>query len=256
MFKPIWSIAANTFREIIRDRILYGIGVFALLLMGVSVALGSLSFAEQSRIAANFAITGVHLSVAVLSIFVGSTLVTKELEKKTIMTLLARPISRWQFLLGKALGLTMINVVVVFALSLVSLLVFVGLGVDPSARFLVSLDGVLLEGVVLMGLALFFSGFATPIVVSSCCVGLYLVGHWLDSLSYFFDKQSGELIYYVTTGMTYVLPNLERFNWRTLAIYPDPIPWKSVYASTFYGLTWFFFLVFATYLVIRRKDLG
>ena len=58
MFKPIWSIAANTFREIIRDRILYGIGVFALLLMGVSVALGSLSFAEQSRIAANFAITG------------------------------------------------------------------------------------------------------------------------------------------------------------------------------------------------------
>src|SRR4051812_34634381 len=98
--KPVWIIAKNTYREIIRDRILYGIVVFALMLVGLSLALGQLTFAEQAKISADFGFIGIQLSAVVLAIFVGSSLVAKEIEKQTILTLLARPITRTQFLLG------------------------------------------------------------------------------------------------------------------------------------------------------------
>src|SRR4051812_6925954 len=104
----LWVIAKNTFREIIRDRILYGLHIFAILLIGFSLVLGELSFAEQTRISINFGLAGIHLSAITLSIFIGSSLVAKEIEKQTILTLLARPVSRLQFLVGKYLGLIMV----------------------------------------------------------------------------------------------------------------------------------------------------
>src|SRR5689334_11892297 len=103
--RPVLIIAINTFREIVRDRILYGILVGAILLILLSLALGQLSFAEQTRIAANFGFTAIHIGAVIVSIFVGSTLVAREIDKKTILTLFVRPISRQQFLFGKCLGL-------------------------------------------------------------------------------------------------------------------------------------------------------
>ena len=83
--RSIYMIALNTYKEIMRDRILYGLIVFALLLIGFSMALGSLSFAEQSRISVNFGFTGIHISVAILSMFVGATLVSKEIRAFRIL---------------------------------------------------------------------------------------------------------------------------------------------------------------------------
>src|SRR3989344_2748310 len=99
--KIIRIIARNTYREIIRDRILYVLILFALLIIGVSLALGQLSFAEQTRISINFGFSAISLSTVVLAVFAGSTLVFKEIEKRTVLTLLARPITRSQFLIGK-----------------------------------------------------------------------------------------------------------------------------------------------------------
>ncbi len=150
--KSVWVLAKNTFLELIRDRILYGLLVFAVLLIGLSLALGQLSFAEQSRISANFGFTAIHLSMVVLSIFVGSTLVAKELDKKTIFTLLARPLSRPQFLLGKCLGLTMVTLTVVMGLAVMLCFVFLGLSVPIDIQYLTALFGIILESFVLLGL--------------------------------------------------------------------------------------------------------
>src|ERR1044071_5461067 len=121
--RPIWILAVNTFREVIRDRILYALIVFAILLIGLSLALGQLSFAEQARISANFGMSAIHLCAVALAIFVGSNLVYKEIEKKTIMTILVRPISRLQFIFGKALGLTMVIVTMILGLACILALV-------------------------------------------------------------------------------------------------------------------------------------
>jgi Cu-processing system permease protein len=137
--RAMMIIASNTFREIIRDRILYGIVVFALLLIGLSLALGGLSFSEEARISANFGFTGIQLSTAVLAIFIGSTLVSRELEKQTILTLLARPITRTQFLLGKLLGLIFVIMTVMAGLALVLALVLMWLKLPIDMSFAVAL---------------------------------------------------------------------------------------------------------------------
>ena len=115
----VFVIAKNTFREVIRDRILYSLVVFALLLVLLSLSLGQLSFDENIRLSANFGFTGIHISAMALAVFIGSTLVAKEIEKQTILTLLARPISRAQFIMGKALGLMAVVNVVVLSLGLI-----------------------------------------------------------------------------------------------------------------------------------------
>lgn len=254
--KVIWVIAYNTFREIIRDRILYGIIVFALLLMAVSVVLGQLSFAEQARISANFGFTGIHLSCVVLAIFVGSTLVAKEIEKKTIMTLLARPITRIQFLIGKSFGLSLVIATVSLGLALVLLVVFLGLGVELNYLFLVGLHGIFLESMVLMGFALLFSSFTRPVMVVSFSAGLFFIGHWMGDLEFFSQKsQSASFILFAKT-IRGVLPNLERFNWRALGIYNEPIGLGEVSLATLNAILWFALLIMLTGLIFRRKDFG
>lgn len=255
-FKSVHVIAKNTYREIIRDRILYGLLVFAVLLIGLSMALGQLSFAEQTRITINFGFTAIHLSAAILSVFVGSTLVGRELEKKTILTLLARPITRAQFVLGKSVGLFAVICVVVLMLAFVLVLLLTSLDASVNGVFLVGLYGVLIEAAVLLSLTIFFGSFASPMLAVSFTIGLFLIGHWLDSLKYFAEKSQSHLFKIFSKIIQNILPNLELFNWRSLFIYSDPIPIHEVLYSTGYGFAWCTFLITLSALILQRRDLG
>jgi Cu-processing system permease protein len=254
--KVISIIALNTFREIIRDRVLYGLIIFALLLIGVSLALGQLSFQEQARISANFGLTGIHLSSIALAIFVGSTLVIKEIDKKTILTLLARPISRVQFLIGKAFGLAAIIATVIFGLSVVLAFIFYFLEMEINYRFFIAIFGIFLEALVLLGVSLVFSSFTRPILVVSYCVALFLIGHWLDSLKFFAEKSESESFKMFSDIVAKIIPNLETFNWRALPIYGEDILVSEVLSSALYSVSWLGLLLTITALIIRRKDLG
>jgi Cu-processing system permease protein len=254
--KPIWVIAKNTYREIIRDRILYGLFVFAILLISLSLALGQLSFAEQTRITINFGFTAIHLSAAILSIFVGSTLVGREIEKKTILTLLARPVSRTQFIVGKSFGLMAVIFVAVALLSLVLSGILFTLNLPITGSFLVGVYGILLEAAILLSLTLFFGTFASPMLSVSFSIGIFLVGHWLESMKYFADKSESQAFKFFTKTVRSVLPNLESFNWRSLFVYGDAIPVSNVMTASVYALSWGVFLVTVSALILRRRDLG
>lgn len=256
IFKVVHIIAKNTFREIIRDRILYGLLVVAVLLIGLSLALGQLSFAEQTRITINFGFTAIHLSAAILSIFVGSTLVGRELEKKTILTLLARPITRAQFVLGKSVGLLSVICVVVLMLAFILMLLLTSLGASINELFLVGLYGILIEASVLLSLTIFFGSFASPMLAVSFSIGLFLIGHWLDSLKYFSEKSESYVFKGFAKVVKNVLPNLELFNWRALFVYGDPIPVHEVIYSSGYGFAWCILLVTLSALILQRRDLG
>ncbi len=252
--KSVWVLAKNTFLELIRDRILYGLLVFAVLLIGLSLALGQLSFAEQSRISANFGFTAIHLSMVVLSIFVGSTLVAKELDKKTIFTLLARPLSRPQFLLGKCLGLSMVTLTVVMGLAVMLCFVFLGLSVPIDIQYLTALFGIILESFVLLGLTIFFGSFASPAMVVTSSIGFFLIGHWLNDLSFFASKSKSEAFLRFSDLVSSFLPNLEKFNWRSAVIYQEKISGFEVIAALGYSLAWFMLLMTLTSIILRRKD--
>lgn len=252
----VFVIAKNTFREIIRDRILYGLFIFAILLIGLSLVLGQLSFAEQVRISANFGFTAIHLSAVIVSIFIGSTLVTKEMDKKTVMTLLVRPISRLEFLLGKGVGLLAVILVVISFLAAILALVFLGLGVRMDLVFIAALHGIFLESIILLALAIFFSCFATPVMVVAFSVGLFLIGHWMNSLSFFINEKSSEGLRFFAKIIMAIIPNLETFNWRSHVIFDDAIPSAEFISANFYSVSWFVLLLTLSAFLIRRKDFG
>ncbi len=255
-FKSIYIVAHNTYREIIRDRILYGLLVFAVLLIGLSIALGQLSYAEQARITIDFGFTAIHLSAAILSIFVGSTLVGREIEKKTILTLLARPITRAQFIIGKSLGLIAVISVVVGILAIVLACILIPVEAHINEAFFIGLYGVLIEAGVLLAVTVFFGVFATPMMAVSFAIGTFMIGHWLDSLKFFAEKSQSETFKVFAKIVQAGLPNLELFNWRALFVYNDPIPVQDVLYATAYGFFWWVFLVAISAIILQRRDLG
>lgn len=247
-------IAVNTFREIIRDRILYGIVVFALILLGVSIALGSLGIQEQVRISLNFGFMGIQLSLVVLSIFVGSTLVYKEIEKQTVTTLLARPLSRVDFLLGKFFGLVLIIFVVMAGLSVVLMVLSWGLGFQVKSSFFLALYGIFLESLVLLSVTLFFGSFSRPIMTVIFALGVFLIGHWSESLSYF-ALRSESRGYQIFAKLIQVgIPNLESFNWKDYPLYDEVMMSHEVGFATLLGVGWCMVLLAVTAAVFQRRD--
>lgn len=253
---PIYIVAKNTFKEIIRDRILYGIVVVSVLLLFLSLALGQLSFTEQTRIAANFGFAAIHISAVILSIFLGSTLVYREIDKKTITTVLVRPVSRNQFIIGKSLGLLCVSLICIIMIACVLAFILFGLEMPLNFLFLVGLYGIFLESIVLLGFAIFFGSFASPSLSVSFTIGIFLIGHWIDSLRYFASQSSSEGFVLFSRSISAVMPNLENFNWRSLFIYGDTIPVTTVIGATAYMLAWFVFLITLSTIILGRRDLG
>lgn len=252
--KPVKIIALNTFREIIRDRILYGIVVFALMLIGVSVVLGELSFAEQAKISADFGFAGIQMAVAILAVFAGSTLVAREIDKQTVLTLLAKPVSRSQFILGKYFGLTLVVAAVMLGLAavLTGLLIILGFNIDVS--FFVALIGIFIEAELLMALALFFGSFSRPMMTVVFATSFFLIGHWINSLSFFIKKSQSESFKIFARIITEAVPNLEKFNWRSAPIYDTIVPSTDIVYALCYGLGWIIVLLTLTALIFRRRD--
>jgi Cu-processing system permease protein len=252
--KPIWIIAKNTFREIIRDRILYGIVVFALLLFGLSLALGQLSYAEQARISADFGFAGIQLGVSILAIFIGSTLVAREIEKQTVLTLLARPVSRTQFLIGKFFGLSLVVVAVIAGLAAVLAGLLLLLELKIGAAFFIALLGVMLEALLLIALALFFGSFSRPTMTVVFTASFFLIGHWVSSLGFLLEKNNNPEFKTLAGLVGKGVPDLEKFNWRSAPIYELTVPFQEITVSVAYAAGWILLLLALTSFIFRRRD--
>lgn len=254
--RPIWVLAKNTYKEVIRDRILYALILFAILLIGLSLALGQLSFAEQARISANFGLSAIHLTSVVLAIFVGSNLVSKEIEKKTILTILVRPITRLQFILGKALGLALIILTMMLGLLSILLLVFWLLDMTIDMRLIWVLSGLLLEALILLGFTLVFSMITKPLLVVCFSSGIFLIGHWQGSLKFFAEKAKGGPLGPVNWLVSHFLPDLERLNWKDLVLYDLPLELPAKMAALGYAAAWFVVCIALAAMIFEGKDVG
>ena len=249
-------IARNTFREIMRNRILYGLIVVAVLLIALSLALGQLTFTEQSRITVDFGFAAIHLSSIILAVFVGSTLVSREIEKKTIMTLLVRPISRTQFVIGKSLGLLIVILISIALLAIVLAGILLLMNLKPNMAFFVGLYGICLEATVLLCVTLFFGTFASSMLAVSFALGVFLIGHWLESLKYFAERSHNNAFILVERIARTIFPNLEYFNWRALFVYGDPVRYGDVVWVSVYCLAWSALLVSISAMILAKRDLG
>ena len=247
-------VAQNTFRETVRDKILYNLVFFALLLIGASVLLGSLTIGEQSRIINDVGLAAINLVGVIMAIFVGIGLVSKEIERRTIYTILARPITRTQFVLGKYCGLVFIgglNIAIMFAMFL-STIWLSGNSIFGSLFQAVELMWV--EVLLVTALAMFFSTFSSPTLSAIMTLGFYVIGHLTGDLKGIAAKTKNPLTESIMTVLYYVCPNLEWLNIKGQAASGVPVSVEYQVAATAYGLLYAGLLLFGACRIFERRD--
>jgi ABC-type transport system involved in multi-copper enzyme maturation permease subunit len=224
MVRRILSVAANTFRETIRNKILYAILAFSLFVIGMTFFLADLSVGDFARIIADVGLASIHVFGVVMAVFLGITLVSNEVDRKTIYLILSKPVRRHEFILGKTLGLSFTLALTTLAMAVVLFLVHLAYEYGGRAEpgIFVASAGIYMELVLLTCLASLFSTFTTPVLSAIFTLSLFLVGHVTDYLHVLGERSQVVAVRWGSEVLFYLLPNLEVFNWKNEVAYGGP----------------------------------
>lgn len=250
----VFLIAGNTFRETIRNRALYTILFFAIVLILLSVSFGEWSVFARSQVMLEFGLATMSLCGLMLALFIGVGMVGKEISSKTIYSIITRPVGRTHFLLGKFSGLlgtlavTYVGLAVVFGVVLMVMGVRVNLLVGAAVLLL------FVELAVVVAVALFFSTLTSPILAAMLTLAFYVAGHYNDLLEIGMVERSSALFGALLRGIYYLLPNLEHFNLRSPVIYQMQLDPHYVVAGVGYGVLYTALFLIGAVLVFMARD--
>ncbi len=250
----IWAIALNTFREAVRDKILYSLLFFALLMIGGSVLVAELAIGEYGKIIRDVGLAAISLFGLLIAVFVGIGLIYKEIERKTIYTIASKPVPRWQFLVGKYLGLlgTLATEVAIMAVAYFVVLEAIGAGV--TAAMVPAIWLTLVELAVVTAVAILFGSFSSPMLSALFTVGITLIGKMSPELVALGKKADNPAMESLMTAVYTVLPDLSRFNLRSEASYDLVVEWEYVAYATGYGAAYAAALLVLASIIFRFRD--
>jgi len=246
-------IALNTFKEAVRDRILYLLLFFALAAIVFSRVLALLTVGDRVKIIEDVGLASISLFGMLMAILIGTGLVNKEIENRTIFTLLSKPIRRHEFLLGKFFGLVLTLAVMTAAMSLIFLVLVFFQTWRFEGRLLLAIVYIFFELVLITAVAILFSSFSTPILSSLFALAFYLIGHFSWSLEALIKKARGggkvalQILYAL-------LPDLENFNLKTEVVHGLPVSAAHLLYTAAYGLVYTAFVLVLAVLIFRRRD--
>ena len=250
----IGVIALNTFRESLRDKILYNLVLFAGLLIGFSVFLADLSITEHHKIIADMGLAAINLIGVVIAIFVGISLVNKEIERRTIYTIMARPISRPLFIMGKYFGLVLtlfVNMSIMLAVFVVTLGLY---HVPISPALFQASQLIFVEVLVITAVALFFSTFSSSTLSAILTIGIYVIGHLTAELRAVAAKSGSAAISVVAEALYYLCPNLEMLNIKGQAAVGIFVTSEYLMLASLYGMVYAAVLISGGCLIFQRRD--
>ena len=249
------AIATNVFREAIRDRVLYLVGLYAIV-YGLSLRLlPEVSGTADGKIIPDFGIAIISLVGLVVAVFVGTSLINKEIEKRTVLVLLAKPISRTEFIVGKHLGLSGVLAVLIFLMTVIYVAglqfsqIDYSLGAIAIAEFYLFLELSLITAV-----ALLFGGFTSSLLATLLSFAIYLVGHLSRDLVALGRLADNPEVERITQGIYLVLPDLARLDLKNQVVYgllPDPL---TLIANAGYGLLYIVLLLTLAAFVFARRQ--
>jgi ABC-type transport system involved in multi-copper enzyme maturation permease subunit len=254
-FSQVFSIASNTFREAVRDRVLYNLVLFVLLITACAIFLGELTAGQEARTIVNLGLGACLLFGAFISIFVGVSLVSKEIEKRTVYAIFSKPISRPEFILGKYLGLclTLLVNVLVMGVGVSLALLYVGAG-----RLAVSIWGavflIFLELTVLTAVAILFSSFSSPALSALLSFFIFIIGHFSASLRDLANGLGSQFAKYFFGFIYYFLPNLSHFSFIKNAAHGDVPPSSMLLGAIAYAVVYSAILLAVTFLIFSRRN--
>ena len=246
-------IAKNTFKETIRDRILYGILIFSLLFLFSITVIGSLSLGEDLFIIRSFGLAGIYLFGLVITLFLGASLIYKEVEFKTIYIILAKPVKDSEVILGKFLGLltSIVSVVGLIGLVYLSVVWFNGGGFDYGAILAMILQ--ILEFSIIISVLILLSTFSAPIASTIYTLVIVYCGHLLN-LMLNYASNVGGFQKYLVLGAYYLFPNLEKFNIRNLVVHNSVITQTEFLLTAGYAIIYTGLALCLTHFVFQRKE--
>ncbi len=260
MIGRIWAIALNTFREAARIRVLYGILVLVVAANLLAIVLGQLSVHEEARVARDIGLAGISLFGSLTAIFLGVFLLYTEIQRRTIHAIVSKPIERWEFVIGKYLGMVLVLSVLVglFALAMAGLLAWQGDGVSSAVVKAIVLSW--FEVLVVAAIAIFFSSFSTPFLSGIFALGLWTLGRLTPDIEAA-TKAASDTIRLVAKGALEIVPDLHLFSVSgraldgvTVSVHGDFVSWSYVGLAALHGLGWIAGLVAFSAILFQRRD--
>jgi Cu-processing system permease protein len=257
MLGRILAIAGNAFREAVRDRVLYNLVLFVLLLTAAAIFIGELSGGQERKIIVDLGLSAMLLFGVFIAIFVGIGLVYKEIERRTVYAIFSKPVGRGEFIVGKYLGLCLtllVNVVLMGAGISVALL-SVSRELDPLALSI--WPAILLiycELMILTAVSLLFSSFSSPALSALLTFFIFIIGHFSSDLKGLATSLGGTTARIFFTGTYYLLPNLANYSFVTPAAHGHVPAAAYLVGSIAYALLYVSVILAATILIFRRRN--
>lgn len=256
---PVAAIAVNAFRESVRDRILYALILFSFIATILGIVLGSLSIGQDIRVLEDFGLAAIAFIGGVIAVFAGTNLVYKELERRTIYLIFTKPVSGWQFIAGKYIGLSLCVLVMVACMAafLIALVSIVHGGWNAALALSISnaVALIYLELLFVIALATFFSTFATPVLSVLFTLSLWLAGHLGNSLNELGKLSQNPAVSTLTNTIFWLLPDFASLTKiRAYIVYGQNPGIEAVAFMTSYVASYIVILLVLSAIVTERKE--
>ena len=254
----IGVVALNTFREAVRDRVLYNLVFFALLMMAAAIVVGSISIDIEQIVIVTLGLSAISIIGLLISVFIGVGLVSKEIDKRTLYALLAKPLRRWEFLTGKFAGLVFTLAVNTAAMAAALFLAVYHVKhslARADIAVLVAVYFILLKLALVVALAMLFSCFTTPLLAILFTAGLYVAGLFVHELRGLQAEGIGPALATMLRWLSYLLPNFENFDVMGAAAHGRAIPGALIAQNTLYAALYCVIVLVAAAAIFSRRNL-
>jgi Cu-processing system permease protein len=253
--RAVRLVALNTMRELLRNKLLYNLLFFAVLLIASSLFIAQLTIGQWDRIILDMGLAAAELAGILIAILIGVSVVAGEIDRKTIFPTLAKPLSRGAFIAGRYAGLAVMLAVnvAVMTVSVAVVLRMAGYPLSRTASAAALL--IFIELLVMAAAAVFFSSFTTPILASAFSLSLFLIGHLVGSLQAFAHRTKSGLARTMTIAAYRVLPDLELFNLKAQAANELPVPAGATSTAVAYGVVYAAIFLLLAMAIFSRRDL-
>jgi ABC-type transport system involved in multi-copper enzyme maturation permease subunit len=253
----IVAIALGAFRESVRERVLYNLIVFAFLMIGAAILLGSISVGVEQIILVNLGLAAISVFGLLIAIFIGIGLVSEEIDRRTIYNILSKPVTRAEFILGKYAGLLLtllVNTAIMTAGFYVALAIQKRGLAPQDFSLLIAVYFILLQLAIVVGVAIFFSCISTSILSAIFTFCLFVIGNFTSDIRGFGQESGSPALEKMTAAVYYLLPNFGDFNVIDKVAHGVRVPGLLITANTSYALLYIAILLSGAILIFEERE--
>jgi Cu-processing system permease protein len=253
--KVILAISISTWKEFVRDKIFFIVLIVALFILGFSSFLSTLTIIENRKIMLDFGFAAASLAGLATAVFLGVVSMAREIENRTIYTILTKPVSRTSYVIGKFIGSSAVLFAVHVFLSVTIWAILFSIGEDPPQGFTSCMALMFLENLILLSVAFLLSSISSSLVSAGITISIFLIGRGSVSFQLLAEKALSDEVKFLANAIYLIFPNLERFNLREVVAYGKPFPESMIWIGLAYSFAYILFSISSCCLIFQKRDL-